>query len=84
LASLTNLTNLSLINNKISAINQRKSLTNLQTLDLFDNQVKDLRPLESLAKLRILNLYGNQITDLLTRREGEGERWEDVRYRYHL
>ncbi|MEG4800064.1 leucine-rich repeat domain-containing protein, partial [Microcoleus sp. ARI1-A2] len=66
LKSLTNLTNLNLLdNNQISDLTPLKSLTNLTNLNLLDNnQISDLTPLQSLTNLTNLNLPYNQISDL--------------------
>src|SRR5919199_1430007 len=69
LQSLTNLTELYLINNQISDnqisdIKPLESLTNLTVLSLSNNQINDIKPLESLTKLTRLDLHFNEINDI--------------------
>src|SRR5919199_1745682 len=66
LQSLTNLTELYLINNQISDnqisdIKPLESLTNLTVLSLSDNQISDIKPLASLTNLIALYLGGNPL-----------------------
>jgi internalin A len=62
LASLTNLTHLSLISNRIKDISPLASLTNLGTLTLNWNQISDVSPLASLTNLTDVLLTGNPLT----------------------
>ena len=64
LASLTNLTELELVDNQITDISPLASLTNLTELYLQDNQISDVSPLASLTNLTILALADNQISDI--------------------
>ncbi|MGB2863112.1 MAG: leucine-rich repeat domain-containing protein, partial [Sedimentisphaerales bacterium] len=63
-ASLMNLTTLSLSSNQISDISAVKDLTNLITLYLFNNQISDISALASLIKLTSLDFSLNQISDI--------------------
>ena len=65
LSNLTNLTHLSLYDNKqIYDLRPLSNLTNLARLSLYYNQISDLTPLSKLANLEWLELSGNQISDL--------------------
>ncbi len=65
LASLTNLTRLSLHSNLIgNNIKPLASLTNLTLLSLDSNQISDTKPLASLTNLTLLSLETNQISDI--------------------
>ena len=64
IASLGNLTTLSLTNCGISDVNFLTSLTQLRTLVLSDNAITDAAPLASLTQLRTLYLDRNPVADL--------------------
>jgi len=64
LASLTNLTWLSLAYNQISDISPLASLADLTWLHLGDNLVSDISPLTSLTNLTWLDLAYNQVSDI--------------------
>jgi internalin A len=64
LASLTNLTTLSIQFNQIIDINSIASLTNLKNLNLLGNKIVDIKPLVGLTNLEVLRLHGNQIIDI--------------------
>ncbi|CAL6111673.1 Conserved_hypothetical protein [Hexamita inflata] len=59
---LTNLTELSLYNNKISDISAVSKLKNLKKLDLSSNLIEDISALKSLTNLTHLYLYRNKLT----------------------
>ena len=59
LASLTNLTFLSLYGNGISDVQPLANLTNLTVLYLDGNQISDVQPLASLTNLMFLDLREN-------------------------
>ena len=61
LASLTNLTELELVDNQITDISPLASLTNLTHLALADNQISDVSPLASLTNLTELYLQNNPV-----------------------
>jgi internalin A len=61
LASLTNLTFLSLYGNGISDVQPLANLTNLTVLYLDGNQISDVQPLASLTNLTDLSLGSSQI-----------------------
>jgi Leucine-rich repeat (LRR) protein len=62
--TLTNLTHLSLIDNKIYHISPLNTLTNLKELNLSGNEIRDIYTLTSLTNLEQLNLSGNKIEDI--------------------
>ncbi len=64
LASLINLEEISLENNKVSDISPLAVLKKLSELHLTNNQIKDISPLAELTELRILWIKGNPVTDL--------------------
>jgi internalin A len=64
IASLRNLTRLSLSFNQISDIRPLSGLTKLTTLFLIDNQISDIQPLTSLTNLTELHLSFNKISDI--------------------
>jgi internalin A len=64
LASLTNLTELSLFNNNITDLKPLAGLHNLTKLELEQNEVKDIQPLSELNNLTFLMLSNNKISDL--------------------
>ncbi|MCC3406054.1 MAG: CHAT domain-containing protein [Microcoleus sp. PH2017_10_PVI_O_A] len=63
-ATLTNLTELSLIRDRIVDIQPLSKLTNLKKLNLSSNQITDVQPLSGLTNLRFLVLNFNQISDV--------------------
>ena len=64
IASLGNLTTLSLTNCNISDVHFLAGLTQLRTLILSDNAMADASPLASLSQLRTLYLDRNPVADL--------------------
>lgn len=64
IASLSQLTTLSLTNCGITDVSFLSSLTRLRTLYLSGNRITDLTPLTSLTALRTLYLDNNPLTDL--------------------
>ena len=64
LATLTNLTTLSLAENTITRLNAITTLTQLTTLTLEANSITDVTPLASLPQLTALNLRDNTIGDV--------------------
>jgi internalin A len=64
IASLRNLTQLSLSYNQISDISPLSGLTKLTRLLLIDNQISDIKPLASLTNLTALYLSFNKISDI--------------------
>ncbi len=64
IASLGNLTTLSLTNCNISDVHFLSGLTQLRTLILSDNAMADASPLASLSQLRTLYLDRNPVADL--------------------
>ncbi|MBE9100776.1 leucine-rich repeat domain-containing protein [Vacuolonema iberomarrocanum] len=64
LASLTNLTELTLENTAVADLLPLANLTNLTRLQLRNNQITDLSPLADLTQLTWLSLKDNNITDL--------------------
>ena len=64
IASLRNLTTLSLTNCNISDVHFLAGLTQLRTLILSDNAMADASPLASLSQLRTLYLDRNPVADL--------------------
>jgi hypothetical protein len=63
-ASLTNLTRLSLSQNKITDLRPIKNLKKLKRLNLAENEITDLTPLTDLRALEYLELGNNPISDL--------------------
>ena len=61
---LTNLQELSLVNNQIVDLTPLANLTNLEVLLLSDNKIKDITPLANFTNLRTLSLMDNQIVDV--------------------
>ena len=61
LKTLTNITELNLINNKISDLSPLAGLTNLTWLTLSDNEISDLSPLKDLKNLTFLDLSSNRV-----------------------
>ncbi|MEC4983338.1 MAG: CHAT domain-containing protein [Oscillatoria sp. PMC 1068.18] len=64
LASLTHLTNLSIVGTQVSDVSPLANLTNLTYLVLGFNQIRDVTPLANLTNLTYLDFTGNQITDI--------------------
>ena len=64
IASLTNLTTLSLTNCGVSDLRFLAGLTGLRTLYLPDNRINDLTPMAGLSELRTVYLDRNPLTDL--------------------
>lgn len=64
IASLDNLKQLVIQNNKISNLSFIKGLTKLKHLDLSNNKIKSIEALENLVSLSYLNLKQNQIEDV--------------------
>jgi CHAT domain-containing protein/tetratricopeptide (TPR) repeat protein len=62
--TLTNLTELSLIRDRIVDIKPLSKFTNLRKLNLSLNQIADVQPLSGLTNLRFLILNFNQISDV--------------------
>jgi Leucine-rich repeat (LRR) protein len=62
--NLTNLTSLTLWDNRISELSPLKHLTKLTRLELFNNKISDIRPLKGLTKLKALDLRQNKISNL--------------------
>ena len=63
-ASLTNLTRLTLSQNKITDLTPIKNLKKLEGLSLEENKITDLTPLTDLRALEYLELGNNPISDL--------------------
>ena len=63
---MKNLTELSLIGNRISDISPLSGLTNLTDLALGGNRISDISPLSGLTNLKTLNLNLNEISDIST------------------
>ena len=61
---LSNLTGLSLSNNRISNLSPLSSLKNVTSLSLSKNEIIDIAPVAALKNLTWLNLSQNQISDL--------------------
>ncbi|MCX6828446.1 MAG: leucine-rich repeat domain-containing protein [candidate division Zixibacteria bacterium] len=64
LTALTNLTELRLVNDRLSDLSPLAALINLTDLDVSSNQLSDLSPLAALCNLTRLDLRFSQITDL--------------------
>jgi internalin A len=62
--TLTKLTFLDLLGNKISDIKPLSNLTNLTALSLGENQISDIKPLSNLTNLTLLDLRENKISDI--------------------
>ncbi len=64
IASLPNLTHLTLSNCRLAVINNLSGAHNLQHLDLSSNTIRDVSALSFMAQLRSLNLSHNALTNL--------------------
>lgn len=64
LSSLKQLTELEILNNKISDLSPLKSCTKLTRLYAGYNKISDIKPLIALKKLSTLKLWYNQISDV--------------------
>ena len=64
IASLPNLTSLSLVRCNLSSVSELVNSTKLTRLDLSNNTIRDLEPISSLSVLEYLNLSHNAVTQL--------------------
>ncbi|CAL6114606.1 Conserved_hypothetical protein [Hexamita inflata] len=60
-SQIQNITNLTVIQSKISSISGIESMVQLQILDLSENEIRDIYPLHFLINLQQVNLRSNQI-----------------------
>lgn len=64
IASLPDLTMLSMIRCNLSSISELSAATGLTRLNLSNNTIRDLKPLSAMANLEYLNLSHNAVTQL--------------------
>lgn len=64
IASLPDLTLLSMVRCNLSSINELSAATGLTSLNLSNNTIRDLEPIRSLVNLEYLNLSHNAVTQL--------------------
>lgn len=64
IASLPNLTSLSLVRCNLSSVSKLSNSVNLIQLDLSNNTLRDLEPISNLPELEYLNLSNNAVTQL--------------------
>ncbi|CAL6103575.1 Conserved_hypothetical protein [Hexamita inflata] len=60
-SQIQNITNLTVMQSKISSISGIESMVQLQILDLSENEIRDIYPLHFLINLQQVNLRSNQI-----------------------
>lgn len=64
IASLPNLSSLSLVRCNLSSISKLANSVSLRRLDLSNNPLRDLEPIANMSELEYLNLSNNEVTQL--------------------